>query len=189
MSDDQNIHVLGLCGSLRKDSINMVALKAAGSLMPDGSDLHIADISDIPIYNEDDCADGFPVAVGELRDKIAAADALMIATPEYNLSVPGVLKNAIDWVSRPPDQPFEGKPVAILGASPGRSGTMRAQHHLRQIFVFVDMKPINKPEVFITDARTKFDEDGRVTDDETAEFLTDLTASLIDWTRKLNGSA
>ncbi len=167
----------------------MIALRAAGSLMPDGSDLDTADISEIPMYNEDDCENGLPAAVEELRAKIAAADALLIATPEYNLSIPGVLKNAIDWVSRPPDQPFEGKPVAILGASPGRSGTMRAQHHLRQIFVFVDMKPINKPEVFITDARTKFDGDGRVTDDETAEFLSELTTSLVDWTRLLKGPA
>jgi len=123
----------------------------------------VADISAIPPYNEDVRAKGFPPAVESLRRQIAAADALLFATPEYNFSMAGVLKNAIDWASRPPDQPFAGKPVAMMGASVGMLGTARAQYHLRQVCVYLDMHPINKPEVLIAAAHTKFDAEGKDT--------------------------
>ena len=180
-----DMKVLGICGSLRKASINMAALQAAGENAPDGVSLEIADLSGIPIYNDDVYQDGFPATVETLRAQIREADALLFATPEYNYSIPGTLKNAIDWVSRPPDHPFTGKPVAILGCSPGTSGTMRAQYHLRQVMIFLDMRPLNKPEVFIAGAGNLF-EDGKLTDAATAERLGDLMAALAAWSAQLS---
>src|SRR5271167_2054766 len=157
MSDSDTISVLGICGSLRRASYNMAALRAAIALKPAGMSVTVADISQIPPYNEDVRAEGFPPPVETLRRQIAAADALLFVTPEYNYSMPGVLKNAIDWASRPPDQPFAGKPVAIMGAGAGMAGTARAQYDLRRCCVFLDMHPINKPEVLIGQCHTKFD--------------------------------
>src|SRR5215469_12273977 len=144
MSD---IKVLGICGSLRKGSFNMMALRVAQGLAPAGVKIDIADISAFPLYNEDVKAQGFPASVQTFREQIAAADALLFVTPEYNYSMSGVLKNAIDWASRPPDQPFAGKPVAIMGAAAGMAGSARAQYDLRRSCVFLDMHPLNKPEV------------------------------------------
>ena len=141
------IKILGISGSLRKGSFNTAALRAAIELAPEGVTIIEADISDIPLYNEDVNAQGRPPSVERFRQQIRDADALLFVTPEYNYSVPGVLKNAIDWASRPPEQPFAGKPAAIMGASPGVIGTARAQYHLRQIAVFLDLKVLNKPEV------------------------------------------
>src|SRR5215468_3679831 len=138
MSD---IKVLGICGSLRKGSFNRMALRVAQELAPAGMKVDVADISGFPLYNEDVRAQGFPPPVQTFRDQIAAADALLFVTPEYNYSMAGVLKNAIDWGSRPPDQPFDGKPVAIMGASMGLGGTGRAQYHLRQSCVYLNMFP------------------------------------------------
>src|SRR5439155_23545899 len=121
-------------GSLRRASYNRGLLRAARSLAPKGMNIHILDILDIPLYNEDVHERGFPEAVAQFRARIRAADALLIVTPEYNYSVPGVLKNAIDWASCPPEQPFQDKPIAIMGASTGLFGTTRAQRHLRQMF-------------------------------------------------------
>src|SRR6185437_5600598 len=133
------LKVLGLCGSLRRGSFNRMALKAAAELVPAGMSLDIYDgLADIPPYNDDVREKGYPAPVQALRDRIAAADAVLFVTPEYNYSVPGVLKNAIDWASRPPAQPFDGKPVAIMGASMGLFGTARAQYHLRQTCVFIN---------------------------------------------------
>ena len=129
----------------------------------------------------------FPPAVEELRECIKAADAILFVTPEYNYSVPGVLKNAIDWASRPPDQPFNGKPAAIMGASPSMLGTGRAQYHLRQICVFLNIFPVNQPEVLIAAANKKFDENGRLTDEATRKFISQLIQSLVDWTGKTQG--
>src|ERR1700688_2330826 len=145
MPEKKPVRVLGICGSLRKGSYNRMGLNAAAELLPPGMTLETFDIAPIPLYNEDVRAAGFPKPVEELRAKILAADALLFATPEYNFSMPGVLKNAIDWASRPPDQPFNAKPVAIMGASPGPVGTGRAQYHLRQSCVFLNMLPVNKP--------------------------------------------
>ena len=179
------VKVLGICGSLRKGSYNAAALRAAQELAPDGLTIETFDIAPIPIYNEDVRAEGLPPAVEQFRECIRAADALLFVTPEYNYSVPGVLKNAIDWASRPPEQPFAGKPVAIMGATPSVLGTARAQYHLRQILVFLDMHPINKPEVMIAAASGKFDAAGRLTDETTRDFVRQLLTALRDWTRRL----
>src|SRR5579862_3250708 len=179
MSD---IKVLGICGSLRKGSFNMMALRVAQSLAPPGMKIDIADITAFPLYNEDVRAQGFPPPVQTFRDQIAAADALLFVTPEYNYSMSGVLKNAIDWASRPPNQPFDGKPVAIMGASGGILGTARAQYHLRQTCVFLNMFPVNKPEVMIGQSASRFDAEGKLTDEATRGLVKQLLESLRDWT-------
>ncbi len=185
MADTRVVKVLGICGSLRKGSYNRAAMRAASELLPDDVSLTIAEIADIPLYNEDVRQAGFPPPVQRLREAISGADALLFATPEYNYSVSGVLKNAIDWASRPPDQPFNGKPVAIMGATAGLWGTSRAQYHLRQSCVFLNMLPINKPEVLIAQAQNKFDAEGRLTDQTTRDLLAQLLVALRDWTRRL----
>ena len=179
------LKVLALSGSLRKGSYNTAALRAAQELAPEGMQIDIASIADIPFYNGDVQAEGFPAPVTALGERIRAADALLFGSPEYNYSVPGVLKNAIDWISRLPDQPFAGKPVAMIGASQSLLGAARAQYHLRQTFVFVDALPVNKPEVFITLAQNKFDQAGRLTDQPTRDFIRKLLEALAAWTHKL----
>jgi chromate reductase, NAD(P)H dehydrogenase (quinone) len=183
MSDARGISVLGICGSLRKASFNMAALRTAIELRPPGMTINIADISQIPLYNEDVRERGFPPPVETLRQQIKAADALLFACPEYNYSMSGVLKNAIDWASRPPDQPFAGKPAAIMGAAAGTAGSARAQSDLRRSFVFLDIHPINRPEVLIGQAQTKFDADGRLIDEAARGFIHDMLAALDSWTR------
>ena len=185
MSDAKGINVLAICGSLRAGSFNRAALRTAIELKPPGMTIETADISSIPLYNEDVRAQGFPPPVERLRQQIAAADALLFVTPEYNYSIPGVLKNAIDWASRPPDQPFAGKPVAMMGASAGMGGTVRSQYDLRRCCVFLDMHPVNKPEVFIGAAPTKFDVEGRLTDDVGRGLIRDLLVALDQWTRQI----
>ncbi len=182
------IKVLAICGSLRQGSYNRMALKVAEENLAPGMRLEVfGGMAEIPLYNEDVKAKGFPPAVAELRAKIKAADALLFVTPEYNYSMPGVMKNAIDWASRPPDQPFDGKPVAMMGATMGLWGTTRAQHHLRQTCVFLNMIPLNKPEVMIPQAQNKFDAQGRLTDETTRKFIADLMTALAAWTKKLKG--
>ncbi len=182
---ERPITVLGISGSLRKASYNAMALRVAQKLAPAGVTIETFDIAPIPLYNEDVYAAGFPAPVERLRAKIKAADALLIVTPEYNYSVPGVLKNAIDWASRPPDQPFHEKPLAIMGASPGALGTGRAQYHLRQSLVFLNALPINKPEVLIGHCTQKFDAEGELTDEATRNYVKLLVESLAAWTRRL----
>ena len=183
MSETRGISVLGICGSLRKASYNMAALRAAIELKPPGMTIAVADIAAIPLYNEDVRAQGFPPPVETLRRQIKEVDALLFACPEYNYSMSGVLKNAIDWASRPPDQPFAGKPAAIIGAGAGMAGTGRAQSDLRRSFVFLDIHPINKPEVLIFQAHQKFDANGALTDDVARGLIGDLMAALLRWTR------
>jgi chromate reductase len=185
MSDARTISVLGICGSLRKDSFNRMAPNTAIELRPAGMEVTVADISQIPLYDEDVRAQGFPPPVETLRQQIKAADALLFACPEYNYSMSGVLKNAIDWASRPPDQPFAGKPVAILGAAASMAGSARAQYDLRRSCVFLDMHPLNKPEVLIGQAQTKFDATGRLTDEAGRGFIRDLMAALAAWAVQL----
>jgi chromate reductase len=151
--------------------------------------VEVADISAIPLYNEDVRAQGFPPPVQKLRDQIAAADALLFACPEYNYSMSGVLKNAIDWASRPPDQPFAGKACAILGAAAGMAGSARAQGDLRRAMVFLDMHPLNKPEVLIGQAQAKFDESGKLTDEAAKGFIRDMMAALDRWARQIGKKA
>jgi chromate reductase len=185
MSEARGISVLGICGSLRKASYNMAALRTAIELKPAGMTVTVADISQIPLYNEDVRAQGFPPPVETLRRQIAEADALLFACPEYNYSMSGVLKNAIDWASRPPDQPFAGKPCAILGAAAGMAGSARAQGDLRRSMVFLDMHPLNKPEVLIGQAQTKFDDQGKLTDEAARGFIRDMMAALDRWARQV----
>jgi chromate reductase len=181
-----DLKFLGISGSLRAGSFNTAALRAAADALPPGVTLDLASLRDIPLYDDDVRAAGMPPAVTALQGLIAAADAVVIATPEYNYSVSGVLKNAIDWISRTAPQPFLHKPVGIIGAAAGALGTGRAQYDLRKIFLFLDAHVLNKPEVMISAAHTKFDADGRLTDEATRGFLKAMTQALADWTRKLN---
>lgn len=185
MSEAKDITVLAICGSLRKGSYNMAALRAAIELKPPGMTIALADIAAFPLYNEDVRVEGFPPPVATLRRQIKEADALLFVCPEYNYSMSGVLKNAIDWASRPPDQPFAGKPAAIMGAAAGMAGGARAQSDLRRSCVFLDIHPINKPEVLIGQAQTKFDASGRLTDEAARGFIRDMLAALADWTRRI----
>lgn len=179
---EQPARVLGIAGSLRRDSYNRAALRAAAGLAPAGMSIDIFDaLGAIPLYNEDVRQQGLPPPVEDLRQRIGAADGVLFVTPEYNYSIPGVLKNAIDWASRPPEQPFEGKPVAVMGASAGVLGTARAQYHLRQSFVFLGALAMPRPEVFIGQAGQKFDEAGTLTDEGTARFLADFLRAFADW--------
>ena len=183
------MNVIGISGSLRKGSFNTAALRAAQGLAPEGMTIERAEIGDLPLYNDDVRAAGFPPPVERLRAQLAAADAVLLVTPEYNYSISGVLKNAIDWASRPPSQPFEAKPVAIMGASPGLFGSARAQYHLRQMLIFLNAMPLNRPEVMIGQAQNKFDADGNLTDEPTREFIRKLLVALRDWTLRLLRSA
>jgi chromate reductase len=184
---NNKIKILGFAGSLRVGSYNKALLRAAAELVSDDAILEIFDIAGIPPFNQDIEGDMLmPEKVKEFKSKIREADAVLIATPEYNYSVPGVLKNSIDWASRPyGDNPFDGKPAAIMSASIGMLGGARAQYHLRQIFVFLNMHPVNAPEVIVPFAQGKFDENGKLVDDTTKKFLEQLLQRLISWTRQL----
>jgi len=182
---EKGISILGFAGSLRKGSYNKALLTAALAMVPKGATLEIFDLEGIPPFNQDQDTQP-PVRVKEFKAKIRAADAILIATPEYNYSIPGVLKNAIDWASRPyGDNVFNDKPVAVMGASIGMLGTARAQYHLRQSFVFLNMHPLNGPEVMVPFAADKIDQHGNVTDQKTKEKVKELLESLVAWTRKL----
>ena len=178
------IRVIGISGSLRKASFNTALLRAAQELAPPDLHLDIADISQIPLYSHDVQVQGIPEAVQNLGERIRAADGLLFATPEYNYSVSGVLKNTIDWISRLKDQPFAGKPAAICGASAGLLGTARAQYHLRQIGVYLDLRFINKPEVMVGIAQERFDAEGKLTHEPTRKFVGDLMVALRDAARR-----
>jgi chromate reductase len=180
-----SLHVLGISGSLRAASYNTALLRAAATLMPAEMTFEQFDLAPLPMYNQDVNEQGMPDVVQHFRQRIAAADALLIATPEYNHSIPGVLKNAIDWASRPPDQPFNNKPVAIMGASPGIFGTARMQKHLRHVCAALNMHVLNKPEVLIGGIPHKVDEHGTLVDETTIGFLRDQLGALADWTRRL----
>jgi chromate reductase len=177
--------VLGIAGSLRQGSHNRAALRAAAELAPEGLVIEPHDLRPIPLYDGDVEARGFPAAVQELRACIAGAEAVLFVTPEYNHSVPGVLKNAIDWASRPPDQPFAGKPVAIMGVSSGVFGTTRAQYHLRQTCTALGMLALPSPQVLIGQAQQRFDADGRLTDEPTRRLVRTFLEALLGWTRRL----
>jgi chromate reductase, NAD(P)H dehydrogenase (quinone) len=170
--------ILAISGSLRKDSFNTSALRAAQKLAPAGISISIADISQIPLYNEDMRAGSEHAAVAALKAEIRAADALLIATPEYSFSMPGVLKNTLDWLARPPEPPFVGKVVAILGATTSMVGTARAQYHLRQVLTSMNTFTVNKPEVFIREAPTKFNAQHELTDEATAKLIVELLGAL-----------
>ena len=182
---DKKVHILGFAGSLRKGSYNRSLLSAALEMVPKEATLEIFDLNGILPFNQD-LESKPPEKVKEFKAKIRAADAILIATPEYNYSIPGVLKNAIDWASRPyGDNAFDGKPVAMMGASIGMLGTARAQYHLRQSFVFLNMHPLNQPEVMVPFANEKIDQNGKVTDEKTKKKIGELLESLVAWTEKL----
>jgi chromate reductase, NAD(P)H dehydrogenase (quinone) len=180
----EKVKVLGMAGSLRKMSYNRALLRAAAELAPADVEIEAFDLAGFPLYNNDLEA-VLPDIVKAFKSKVKAADALLFATPEYNYSVPGVLKNAIDWASRPPsDNSFDGKPAAIMGASTGTFGTSRAQYHLRQTFVGLNMRPINRPEVMVNFAKEKFDAEGRLIDPKARELVGKLIANLDSAARK-----
>ena len=181
----QPIQILGIAGSLRRASYNRAALQAAMQLVPQDTALDIFELDGISGFNQDE-EQNPPPKVIELKRRIREADAILIVTPEYNYSIPGVLKNAIDWASRPyGDSAWNGKPVALMGASIGAIGTARAQYHLRQVFVFLNMLPINQPEVMISNAGERFDAQGNLTDETTKKLIRQLLQRLADWTRQL----
>lgn len=185
-----SVKVLGVPGSLRKGSFNRALLRAAIEIAEAEKipmTFTVAEIGDIPLYDDDlREKDGFPAPVARFREQIAAADAVLFVSPEYNYSVPGVLKNAIDWASRAPNQPFADKPFAVMGASGAMSGTMRMQYHLRQIAVFLDMHPLNQPEVFVRNGKTVFDADLKLTDGPTKQVVAKQLNALVAWTRRLS---
>jgi chromate reductase len=182
---DDKIKIIGFAGSLRKGSFNAAILSAAKELAPADADIETLSLEGIPPYNND-MEGNIPETVRQFKSKIKAADAILISTPEYNYSIPGVLKNAIDWASRPHgDNSFEGKPVAIMGASTGMLGTARAQYHLRQTFVYLNMRPLNRPEVFVTFAADKIDQTGRLKDEKTRDLIKKLLEELVSYARKL----
>ncbi len=189
-TDEKNsagkIKILGFAGSLRKASYNRALLRAASGLLPAEVILEIFELDGIPPYNED-IEKNMPEEVKIFKQKIKDANALLIATPEYNRSVSGVLKNAIDWASRPAgDNPFNDKPVAIMSASNGALGAIRAQYHLRQIIVFLNMHAVNRPEVCVTFAPQKFDDKGNLIDTQTQDLIKQLLEALVSWTKRLN---
>jgi chromate reductase, NAD(P)H dehydrogenase (quinone) len=185
---EQTVRILGISGSLRKASFNTALLRAATELVPERAALTLSeDIGKLPLYNDDLREAGPPPEVLAFRAQIASADAVLIVSPEYNFSIPGPLKNAIDWASRPPDQPFNDKPLAIMGASPGMLGTGRMQYHLRQVAVFLNMHVVNRPEVFVAKAGEKFDAGLKLTDAGTRKVVADLLLALRDFTLRLRG--
>jgi chromate reductase, NAD(P)H dehydrogenase (quinone) len=180
-----DVRILGIPGSLRQASFNRFALRAAQSLLPSGASLDIFELEGIPPYNQDHEKQP-PANVVEMKARVRAADAILFSTPEYNFSMPGVLKNAIDWASRPyGDSAWQGKPVAVMGASVGMLGSARAQYHLRQCFIFLNMYAVNQPEVLIANAAQRFNEKGELTDETSREQVRKLLVELVAWTTRL----
>ena len=178
--------VLAISGSLRRDSYNGLLLRAASASAPAGMQIQLYDdLASLPLFSEDLEADAVPDGVRRLREHIANADAVIIATPEYNQSVPGVLKNAIDWLSRPPDEVLAGKPVAVIGASAGRWGTRLAQSHLRHVLYAVEALVMPQPSLFIGNAAKVFDDTGRIMDESTTRVLQDLLLCFDVWIANL----
>jgi chromate reductase len=176
--------ILGICGSLRKASLNMVALRECANLMPQGMSLSIARIDDLPMFNQDVFDAGIPEPAKRLRAEIAAADGVLIAAPEYNFSLTAALKNAIDWASRPPNQSWQDKPVAVFSVTPGQLGGARVQYDLRRILGQLWAHVLPRPEVFIGASAGKF-ADGKLTDEASRKFLTDLLAGFKPWVERM----
>lgn len=177
----ENISIFGFAGSLRKGSYNKMLLKAARELSPENVNIEVFDLEGIPLFNQD-LENGPNDKLKIFKGKIKAADGLLIAVPEYNYSVPGVLKNAIDAASRPYSMnPFEEKPVGIMGASIGMIGTARAQYHLRQSMVFLNAYTMNRPEIMVSFSEKKFDQTGRLTDEMTRQKVKEFMVALLQW--------
>ncbi len=177
--------IAAFTGSLRKGSFNHGLLIAAQELAPQGMEIEILDIGQLPLFNQD-LEMNLPAAVVDFKAKVKAADAILIATPEFNYSIPGVLKNALDWGSRPyGTNSFEDKPAAIMGASGGMTATARAQYHLRQTFVFLNVHALNRPEVMVPTAADKFDQNGKLTDQKTRDKIKEMLEALVVWHDRL----
>lgn len=180
------IKVAGFAGSLRKASFNRALLRAAVELAPAGMTIEVLEIRGIPVYDADVEAEGDPAPVAEFKRAVDAADGLLIATPEYNYGVPGVTKNVIDWASRPPRKSvLDGKPVAVMGATPGMWGTARGQAQLRQAFTFTNSYAMQQPEILVARAGEKFDADGRLVDDTTREYLAKFLVAFAAWIERV----
>ena len=178
----QTLRILGIAGSLRAASYNRALLHAAGDLAPEGMTIETFDLIEVPLYNGDVEAEGDPPGVAAFKHAIAAADGVLMATPEYNHGVPGVMKNAVDWASRPPrSAPLGAKPVGLIGASPGITGTARGQSQLRQAFEFTNSYCMPQPELLVFKAHEKFDAEGRLTDETTRAFLAKFLVSFHAW--------
>jgi chromate reductase len=189
---DTPLNVLTICGSLRKGSYNAMVQRALPALAPAGMTLLPApSFADFPIYNADiQNATGFPPAVNALADAIRGADGVIFCTPEYNFSIPGGLKNAIDWISRLPNQPFAGKPVALMSASPGPVGGARMQYDLRRSMVFLDAFTLNKPEIFIGNCASRLDEKtGEIKDEATRNFIKQQLVAFAAFISKMSAKA
>ena len=183
MADE--ITILGIAGSLRKDSYNKGALRAARELCPEGARLEIYDIAGLPLFNQDEEKNPTP-RVSEFKQKIRAADAILLVTPEYNYGVPGVMKNALDVASRPyGDNAWNGKPVALMSAAASIAGGIRAQYQIRQCFVFLNMDAVMQPEVAIGNAQQRFDANGNLTDETSKKLIRQLLENLVAKTRRL----
>lgn len=179
------LRILGFAGSLRRGSYNRALLRTAAELAPDGMAIEIFDLAEVPLYNGDVEAEGDPEGVARLKRAIGDADGVLMVTPEYNHGVPGVMKNAIDWASRPPrNAPLGGKPVGIIGASPGITGSARGQSQLRQAFEFTNSFCMPQPELLVFKAHEKFDADGNLTDPVTADFLGRYLTAFAAWVRR-----
>ena len=185
MDSNGKIRILAFAGSLRKESFNKALVNTAKQYAPEGIEVEVIDLKGIPLYDQDE-ERNMPPSVAALKDKIKAADAVLIATPEYNRSIPGVLKNAIDWASRPYGQnSFDDKPVATIGATGGQLiGTFAAQAHLRQIFSFLNAHPLERPQLYVAGASEKV-ENGMVVDESTRDMIVELLKALAVWTRRL----
>ncbi len=178
-----DIRILGIVGSLRRDSYNLLALRAAQQMVPHGAVLELIDLRGIPVFNQDKEKTP-PTPVLELKRRVQAADGILFATPEYNYSIPGGLKNAIDWISRPyGESAWRGKPTAVMGASIGGGGTSHAQVHLRQVLVGLNMQLVTDVDVMIGNATQRFDEDGKLTDVATRQSIATLLESLVHLVR------
>ncbi len=185
MESEDRVNILGIVGSLRKGSFNRALMRLALEVTPASARIEVFDLEGLPLFNQD-LESTPPERLKEFKAKIRAADAILIATPEYNYSIPGVLKNAIDCASRPyGDNAWEGKPVAVMGASIGMLGTARAQYHLRQSFVFLNMLPVNRPEVMVSFADKKVDGEGKLADETTRKLVRQLIENLVAWTRQV----
>lgn len=179
------LRILGLAGSLRQGSLSRALLRAAAEMTPPGVSIEIFDLIEVPLYNGDVEAQGDPAAVAALKQAIASADGVLFATPEYNHGVPAVMKNAVDWASRPPrGAPLGGKPVGIIGASPGMTGSARGQSQLRQAFEFTNSYCMPQPELLVFKAHEKFDAQGALIDEATRTYLRRYLEAFAAWVRR-----
>lgn len=179
------IKILAFPGSLRKNSYNRMLINSLLELKPENMEIEITDLTDIPLYNGDVEDAGMPASVAAFREKINKADGVIISTPEYNHSIPGVLKNTLDWASRAPHNPFSGKPVGIMGASMGLSGTISAQENLRHVGAILNIHAMNYPNVLIRTAQDKFDSAGKLTDETIKDNLRKFLLSFAEWVEKI----